>query len=142
MMQPMRRLMIVLLMVLALPARMAWADVMPIRMAAAPDMTPRVQTNAATTDQHAHCHGAVDEAAHAAHEAASAASDAVAATDASGDTGHDTAACAKCTVCHGLAIVTIASVRGALACAAVLQVSAPQRFSSVDLPALRKPPIS
>ena len=29
MMQPMRRLMIVLLMVLALPARMAWADVMP-----------------------------------------------------------------------------------------------------------------
>ncbi len=129
----MHRLMIVLLMVLALPARMAWADVMPIRMAATPDTASHAQAGMDMTDPHAHCHGAVDEVAQDMTGVV---------TEVSGDTGHDTAACAKCTVCHGLAIVLATSARGALSRSVVLQPAAMQTFSSVDLPARHKPPIS
>lgn len=123
----MRRLLIVLLMVLALPARMAWADVMPIRMAAMSDATSRAPAETAMTYALAHCHDAVDEAAGG---------------EASSNKAHHATDCAQCAVCHGLAFVPAVKVHDPVTSSAVLRAAAMQPFASVDLPAHHKPPIS
>lgn len=124
-----KRLAVLLLLVVALPARMAWADVMPLKMA--PWSVP---ASAAIEDGHAHCHEAIDE------------------ISSIGDIGDASAApsspssgdkqCGECPACHGLAVVMPSTLQPASQVSPIRVATTPAALRSAESIALDKPPIS